>query len=177
VKKRKELARNEFSEQLKAYRRTAGVSQGNLAKYLGKQQPYIVSIEKGDHGIGIDIMNEISTCFGVKYYEMANPRFAIPSKKQLHKSIREYVKSTGIDTSYLDRVTPNYARNMDKYLVTELLIKPKTAMEICADYIDMFDETILPSKVTDILTRPPRNKKVIVIKPDQGRGNRYQLAF
>jgi transcriptional regulator with XRE-family HTH domain len=169
-------ARVEFGKQLKAYRTAAGISQDRLAKAMMMQQSYIGYIEKAETGIGIDKMAEISSCFGLKYYDFANPQFPIPSKNSLRENLRIYLISKNIDPSYLDdEEAPNYAKNMDIYLGTNKLEEPKTSYEIAQDYKIMFDEHIEPSKVTDILTKAPRNKMVDVKKPEVGRGNLYQL--
>jgi transcriptional regulator with XRE-family HTH domain len=169
-------ARVEFGKQLKAYRRAAGISQDRLAKALMMQQSYIGYIEKAETGVGIDKMAEISSCFGLKYYHFANPDFPIPSKVNLRENLKTYLISKNIDPSYLENEeAPNYARNMDIYLGTDQLAEPKTSYQIAQDYKHMFDEHIEPSKVTDLLTKAPRNKIVDIEKPGIGRGNLYQL--
>ena len=177
MEERKQLsARIEFGNQLKTYRKVAGISQNRLAKALMKQQPYIVSIEKGETGVGIDKMEQISNCFGVKYYDFANPEFPVPTKNQLRKSLQAYLSLNEIDPSYLDdETTPNYSRNMDAYLASNRLREQKSSYQIARDYEEMFNEPILPSKVTDILTKAPRNRLVSISKPESGRGNLYQL--
>jgi len=177
VKETKDIsARIEFGNQLKAYRHTAGISQERLAKALNIQQSYIGYIEKAETGLGIDKMADISSCFGVKYYDFANPDIPVPSKIILRNNIRAYLLLKNIDPSYLDdEEAPQYAKNMDKYLATDKLEEPKNSYQIAAEYKIMFDEDIEPSKVTDILTKAPRNKIVDVMKPTIGRGNIYQL--
>lgn len=121
-------------------------------------------------------MEEISAYFGVKYYEFANPAFPIPSKSELRKNIKEYLKANDFDSNYVDQETaPGYARNMDVYLASGKLAEPKTSYQIAADYTEMFSETILPSKVTDILKRNPRKKLVDISKSDGGKSNLYRL--
>jgi transcriptional regulator with XRE-family HTH domain len=169
-------ARIEFGRQLKAYREAAGISQGALAKALMKQQPYIVNIEKGETGIGIDKMEEISSFFGMKYYDFANPKFPIPPKAELRENMRKYLILHQIDPSYLDNENaPKYAKKLDLYLATGKLNEQKSSYEIAKEYQEMFDEHIEPSKVTDILTKAPRNEKIEVTKPATGRGNLYKL--
>lgn len=168
-------ARIEFASQLKKYRKAAKISQANLAAAIGKQQPYVVLLEGGEYSFGIDILEMISRFFGVKLYQFLDPSFPIPSKEVLHQHIKDFVSSTDTDTSYLNNRSPNYAYNLDLYLNTNLLTDPKTSVEIARDYLEMFAEEIPPGKVTDILTRAPRNVYVKVIKPEIGRGNKYVL--
>ena len=175
-KKRGLAAKKEFGNQLKAYRTVAGISQGDLASALMKQQPYIVSIEKGDTGVGIAKMVEISSYFGVKYYQFADPNFPIPKKEELRTNIRDYLTLNNIDPSYLDNdESPGYSKNMDIYLSTNMLSEAKTSYEIAQDYKIMFQEEIKPSKVSDILSKGGRKKLVDIFKPKVGRGNLYQL--
>lgn len=172
----KKSARVEFGEQLREYRKQAGISQGNLAKATQKSQPNIVSVEKGDIGIGIDNMEEIATFFGVKYYDFANPKTPIPSKGQLRESIVKYLIAKGFDPSYIkDENAPSYAKNMDTYLASGQLNEPKTSYQISKEYEEMFHEKISPSKVSDILGRTPRSGLVDVAKVDNGTYNVYKL--
>jgi len=176
VEDKNDKAKIEFGIQLKKYRINAGISQGQLAQAIEKNQSYIVSIEKGDRSLGIDYMETLSAYFGVKYYDLANPKFPVPSKSELRKNIRQYCVVNHIDPSHQDeKISPNYARNMDIYLASNLLAEPKTSYQISVDYVEMFDETIRPSKVTDILNRAPRNELVDIIKSDRGKVNVYKL--
>lgn len=168
-------ARVQFANQLKAYRRAANISQANLAAAIGKQQPYVVLIEGGEYSFGIDMLETISNFFGVELYEFLDTTFPIPSKEVLHKNIKDFVDATKTDSSYLNNQSPNYAYNLDIYLKTDLLKEPKTSVQIAKEYFDMFESEILPGKVTDILTRAPRNGYIKVIKPESGRGNQYVL--
>lgn len=168
------IVRSEFAKRLKAYRKAANISQKNLAHAIGKQQPYIVLVEGGEYSFGIDILEMISQVFGVKFYEFLDPKFPIPSEEELHNSIKAFVSSTETDTSYLNNKSPNYARNMDIYLETNLLNEQKTSTEIAQDYFVMFNEKILPAKVSDVLTKGRRSEIIEVIKPEAGRGNLYR---
>lgn len=175
MKNTEKIARIEFAKQLIKYRDTAGISQNVLAQGLNKQQPYIAKIERFKHSVGLDLLVEISTYFGVKYYQMADPDFTIPSKEELIHSIEEYHKLTDTDTSYLSKRSPNYAKNMDKYLQTAYLKESKTSKEIAKDFMDLYQQEIPASKVSDILSRSPRKELLDIIKPESGRGNKYRL--
>ncbi|WP_442590880.1 helix-turn-helix domain-containing protein [Pedobacter sp. AW31-3R] len=168
-------ARLEFAEQLKKYRDTACISQAHLAQGLGMQQPYIAKIEKANHSIGLDMLVIISTYFGVKYYQLADPGFPIPMREKLHESIRKFHKLKSTDTGYLKDASPNYSKNIDKYLKGGYLNEEKTSKEIAVDFLHLYQQTIPPSKVSDILCRPPRRDLLDITKPENGRGNRYKL--
>lgn len=170
-----EIARKEFGRQVKKYRLAAGVSQRNFAQSINKQQSYIPGIESGDHSIGLDFIVEISAYFGVTYYQLMDPTAVLPSKEVLRNNIKRYVVSKGIHPGYLDKTAPNFARNIDIYLETDALKTEKTSVEIADDYFQMFNERIMPSKVSDIITREPRSNKLIVNIRKNGKGNTYKL--
>jgi len=170
-----ETARKEFGRQVKKYRIAAGVSQRNFAQSIDKQQSYIPGIEAGDHSIGLDFIIEISAYFGVKHYKLMDPSEPVPTRQELRDNIRLYVVSKDIDPGYLDKNAPNYTSNLDLYMQTDMLKTEKTSAEIAEDYFQMFNERILPSKVSDIITREPRSNKLIINIRKKGKGNTYQL--
>lgn len=170
-----ETARKEFGRQVKKYRVAAGVSQRDFAQSIDKQQSYIPGIEAGDHGIGLDFIVEISAYFGVKHYNLMDPSVPLPTKEELRDNIRRYVVSKGIDPGYLEKNSPNFTRNLDLYMETDFLKTEKTSVEIAEDYFHMFKERILPSKVSDIITREPRSDKLIISIRKNGKGNTYKL--
>lgn len=173
--------KNQFATRLKAFRNKLGISQERLAEAVGKQQPYIANIENSDVGIGIENMAEISACFGVKYYELANPDFPIPSKAELRKNLTDYLISKNIEPSYLNtKSAPGFAEKVDFYLdimPDEFQSSNDIAGAINAIFHDLdappYERRITPSNVTDILKHPPRNKRVEVIK--SGKMNLYRL--
>lgn len=177
MKKTKELARIEFAHQLKAYRKVAGISQENLAKAMGVAQPYIAIIEKAELGIGIDNMAEISACFGIRYFDFANPDYPIPSRTEILNNLKKYLSAKGIDPSYLeDERAPSYTKKMDVYLSVANLSEPKSSYDIAEEYNAMFDDvTITPSKVTDIFSHYPRKRMVEKIPTRKGEHNLYRF--
>ncbi len=98
------------------------------------------------------------------------------AKGNYAKNIKEYLNIINFDSSYVDQeATPGYARNLDIYLASDKLSEPKTSCQIAAEYTERFSENILPSKVTDILKRNPRNKLVDIYKSDGRKANIYKL--
>lgn len=168
-------AKSEYAEQLKAYRKAANVSQEKLAKAIGVHQPYIASIEAGALSIGIDKQEEIARYFGVKYYVFSNPNEPIPSLAELRESIEEYVRSTNTEAGYLHNESPNYSRYIDDLLATNFLTEARTAKEIANELKLLFGLEMQAARVSDILTRAPRNLVVDTIRPEQGKGNKYKL--
>ncbi|MES2458335.1 MAG: helix-turn-helix transcriptional regulator [Bacteroidota bacterium] len=168
-------AKKEYAERLKAFRKAADVSQENLARALGVHQPYIAAVESARISIGIDRQEEIAGYFGLKYYEFSDPKLEIPSKWELRESIAEYVRSANIDPGYLANESPNYVKYIDLLLETDFLSEPKTAREI-ADELQIKHALAIPaSRVSDILSRSPRKDMLEIIRPEQGKGNKYQL--
>lgn len=168
-------ARLELAQQLKKYRDAAGISQSDLANGLGMQQPYIAKIEKANHSVGLDLLVDISTYFGIKHYELTNPDFPVPTKEVLRKSIMAFHKLKDTDTSYLKDTSPNYAKNIDKYIRAGHLNEEKSSKEIAHHFNELFNQVIPASKVSDILCRSPRKELLEITKPANGRGNKYKL--
>ena len=170
-----ETARKDFGRQVKKYRIAAGVSQRDLAQSIDKQQSSIPGIEAGDHSIGLDFIIEIGAYFGVKHYKLMDPAEPLPTRQELRDNIRRYVVSKGIHPGYLEKKAPNFTKNIDLYMATDALKTEKTSVEIAEDYFQMFGERILPSKVSDIITREPRSDKLIISIRKNGKGNTYKL--
>lgn len=136
------------------------------------QQSYIAQIEGAKTSLGIDLLEDISFYFGVKYYEMADPDVEPPPPEELFGNIIHYHKLMGIDPGYLKNKSPKYTKTMDNY-IKEHLTEPKTSTEIATDFKTLYDVNISASKVSDILGRSPRKDLLIITKP-AGK-NIYQL--
>lgn len=174
--KNKKNAKQEYAERLKAFRKKAEVSQENLAKAIAVHQPYIAAIESGSLSIGIDKQEEIASFFGVKYYNLADPEYPLPSKQELRESIINYVKSANIETGYLDDETPGFSKHIDELLQTDFLANFKTAKEIAQECLERYDLKIAATRVSDILSRAARKKLLEISKPSTGsKINIYRL--
>ena len=179
VENNKFSVKDQFATQLKAYRNKLGISQEDLAEAVDKQQPYIANVENSDIGIGIENMAEISACFGVKYYELANPLFPIPSKAELQKNMTDYLVSKGVDPNYMaSKSAPGFTRRVDDFLeIMPDVFQSSTEIasrinKMFLELVPHYEKQITPSKVADILNHAPRNKKVEIIK--SGRRKLYK---
>lgn len=172
MKSRKKTARKEFALQLYKYRNSVYISQDDLAIGLEMQQSYIAQIEGAKTSLGIDLLEDISFYFGVKYYKMADPEVEPPPPEELFNNIINYHNLMGIDPGYLQNKSPRYTKNMDNY-IKDYLTEPKTSTEIAAHFKQVYNVDISASKVSDILGRSPRKELLIITKP-AGK-NIYQL--
>lgn len=165
----------EYGERVKAYRKKANISQEVLANIAEVHQPYIASIEKGDVNIGILTQETISSTFGVKYYQLSDPDFPIPSKNVLRENIKTYITSRNIDPAYLKDEVQNFATYMDELLASDFLLQERSGKEIAEKYKELYKLDISPTRISDMLSREPRKSIVEVIKPEKGRQNKYKL--
>lgn len=172
MKNRKITAREEFALQLYKYRNSVDISQQKLATGLEMQQSYIARLEGAKASVGIDILEDISFYFGVKYYKMADPEVELPPPEELFGNIIHYHNLMGIDTGYLKNKSPKYTKSMDNY-IKEHLLEPKTSTEIAVHFKEVYKVDISASKVSDILGRSPRKELLLITKP-AGK-NIYQL--
>ncbi|SHH03431.1 helix-turn-helix domain-containing protein [Pedobacter caeni] len=168
-------ARREYAEQLKAYRKKVNISQEDFALALEIYQPYIASIEGGSLSIGLDKQEDIATCFGVKYYQLADPEFPIPSREELWKSIEAYVKAAGIEVGYMQNKAPGLASYMDELLQSDFFEEWKLINEIVAELKERFGLEVVSTRVSDILHQRPRRLLVEVKKAPKGNFNLYRL--
>jgi hypothetical protein len=60
-------------------------------------------------------------------------------------------------------------------LATDFLNDARSPKEIAHELKLLFGLEMLPTMVSDILSRAPRNLVVDIIRPEKGRGNMYRL--
>lgn len=168
-------AKLEYGKRLRAFRNASDISQEDLAKAIGVHQPYIAAIEAGSLSVGLDRQEEIAAFFGLEHYEFANPYIPVPTRMELRERIEEYVRLNDIDPGYLKDHSPNFTKYIDILLEGDFLMDPKTAKEISEELHNLFSLEIAPTRVSDILSRPPRKILLDIIRPEKGRGNRYRL--
>ena len=173
MKETKDLhERRELGKRIRAYRNAAGITQTQLAEAIGKQQPYIGPLEKGERNMGLDLIAIISKCFGVKWYQLADPDYPVPDEGKLRENVSAYMKSRGIDTTFVDnRKSPNYTKYLTLYVQSDALHEPKSAYQIKQTMKIVHDSDISSSQVTNILTK--MTDQLIITK--RGRENLYQL--
>lgn len=167
--------RVEYAGRLKAYRKKANISQEAFATAIAVYQPYIASVEAGGLSIGIDKQEEIASCFGVRYYQLGDPDFPIPSREALWGSIEAYVKAAGIEIGYLKSKTPGLAGFMDELLQSDFFLEWRLVTEVVAELMDRFGLEVVPMRVSDILNQKPRNLLIEVKKVPKERFNLYRL--
>ncbi len=174
VSKKDYSAVKEYGQRIRAFRKTAELSQKELATFTEVHQPYIAAIENGDVNIGIKIQETIGQTFGVRYYQLADPEFPIPSKEILRDNIRRYLISKQIDPAWLNEETPNLSHYVDRILNSDFLDKPRTAKAIAQEIATKYRVNASAARVTDILSRNPRRQQVQITKSENSRLNIYR---
>jgi transcriptional regulator with XRE-family HTH domain len=69
---KKELAQKEFAQEIKRLRDRAGLSQKDLGLLIGVEQTIIARIEKGKHGITLDLVLRLAKAFNDDPFRLAN---------------------------------------------------------------------------------------------------------
>ncbi|MDO4501434.1 MAG: helix-turn-helix transcriptional regulator [Erysipelotrichaceae bacterium] len=62
-----------LGDNLKRLRENMKLNQNNLAEFLGVDQSLISKLEKGERSISADMLEKLSSLFGVSISEMENP--------------------------------------------------------------------------------------------------------
>jgi DNA-binding XRE family transcriptional regulator len=83
---KKELAQKEFAQEVKRLRDRAGLSQKDLGLLIGVEQTIIVRIEKGKHGITLDLVLRLAKAFNDDPFRLANVFWGIEANALLDKN-------------------------------------------------------------------------------------------
>ncbi|SEM85720.1 Transcriptional regulator, contains XRE-family HTH domain [bacterium A37T11] len=173
-----ENPRIQFGKQLKKYRILYKLSQLKLAEAIGTDNSYIAKVEEGKLNVGIDNLHKFAHFFDVKYYELANPYFPLPSGKVIPTSIRDLLERTKkykADRPKQPRI--KLSPFLDELLKSNFLKKPRTLAEITEK---LSDKVIVPqSRIAVLLGKHPRNKLIRVIPGEEwgGRVNKFVLRL
>lgn len=168
-------ALKEYGKRVRTFRKEANISQEALATFAQLYQSYIASIEKGDINIGILAQETLSNTFGVKHYQLSDPDFPIPPKNVLRENIRRYIASKNIDPACLKDKMPNHVRHMNDLLKTGFLNEARTSKQIAEKYKNEYELEISPTRITEILRKGPGSSNIEIIRPLNGKQNKYKL--
>lgn len=172
---------NDLNIILKAYRLHYGLTQETVERLAKLKKNKYSRIESGrQEGKSADI-DAICSVYGLKNYQMANPKYRKPSVKNLpvvtQKAVLE-AKQIGKHPRESQKKI-DLGKEIDNLISMGKVDKPITAKQLLAFLPDEVKENINhdPSRITDLLKRSPRNQIIkIVTKPDgeKGAGNWYQ---
>jgi hypothetical protein len=169
----------EFGKQLLKYLTHFGLIEADLARLIKFNTDDIKEILEGKKGVVLKSAERISNVFGLRYFELGNPKFEIPKVKDLPKQTTDLIlnrKEKGVP-----QVNRNYgidlAGNLDIILNSGFLNTPHTAEEIWAQLPEEVRNKVEPRRITDLLGKSPRNSMIEKIPASAGEGkkNRYIL--
>lgn len=172
-------AKVEFGAQLRKYREKVELTQDEFAELHNTGGSFINLVENGKTAVSIDLLEAYASTFGVRYYQMGNPKFRLPSLNKMPDELHKYLKK--VKRKRKDRRNQPrqpLADYLDKIIVTDYLKTPRTGAMIAAKIKEAYDVGTTSGKVTALLTRHPRNQQVKrVDRPEgaKGGGNWYQL--
>lgn len=174
--------KNDLNHIFKAYRIHYGLTQEAVERLAKLKKNQYSRIESGrQEGKAPDI-DAICSVYGLKNYQMANPKQRKPSVKNLplstQKAILE-IKQIGKQPRENQKKI-DLGKEIDKLISMGRFDKPITAKKLLAFLPDEVKENINhnASRITDLLKRSPRSQIIkIVARPEgeKGAGNWYQL--
>lgn len=80
-----------FGRQIQVYRKAAGLTQQDFAYFMDTDSSYISKLEKGLTNLSLEMMIRYAGFFGVKHYELSNPKFSTPAFDQLPAGTRKAI--------------------------------------------------------------------------------------
>jgi transcriptional regulator with XRE-family HTH domain len=98
---RKELAQKEFAQEIRRLRNKAGLSQKRLGALIGVEQTIMARIEKGTHGVTLDLVLRFARAFNDDPHRLANIYWGIGSTEYIDANKR-------ILDSIWDLIYPHY---------------------------------------------------------------------
>jgi len=82
-------AKVEFGIRFKLYRQASGLTQEEYADaYLNGNKSYVSQLERGQIDIQVNSMDQHAKHFGVRYFQLANPDFPVPTLAEMPAPIR-----------------------------------------------------------------------------------------
>ena len=89
---------NNIAKNLKSLRELYGYNQDVIAKFLGVDQSLVSKIEKGERSVSIDLIEKLSSLYGIKVSDLENGDF---EKLNISTSFRK----NDLDSSDLDVIS------------------------------------------------------------------------
>lgn len=167
----------EYAEILSSYLNRFGLETVDMAFLAGTSRDIIDGLVTGKSGVVLKTLEKISQSFGVKYYELGNPNYPIPTFESLPKKTRDriaYRKKVGphkeesynsLDLNEKITIALSLLKENDEFLIEEL--------------VDMINERCGDTTDTSLIgDRLSKTFKAYVIKTNRkgksksGRGRR-----
>lgn len=164
---------DEFTNQIQKYLNHFNMSDTDLARLIGTSLSNIRKILFNNASLGLRRADEIANVFGLPYYLFGNPDYKIPSISKLPKSTRALLKDREINNQEPQYYEKNFAKELDRILDSNFLLKVKTAKELWEQLPIDIRERSSPSRVTDLLKKSSRKEKINIVGK-VGRSLLYQ---
>lgn len=173
--------KEDLPELFKEYRIHFGLTQEIVEKLAKLKKNQYSRFESGRQIPRSNETKSVSKVYGLEIYQMTNPKHPKPSFKNLpidtQEAIRKLMCSGSKPRVFQNKI--NLGKEIDKLIRSGKMNQPITARELYLLLPDTVKERINNgvSKVTDFLTRSPRNKIIKVVDRPKGKtgpGNWYQ---
>lgn len=167
----------QFGEQLKKYLTRFKLYPEDIAYALKTNAESIVKIINGEQSIYLETTEKIANIFGVKFYEMGNPTFPFPAKKNLPGTTKSMIAKREVDGEPKKYSDHGLIEALDAVLSGSYLEEPRTSKQILTQLPEEVRDAINNEarRITDLLNREPRCFLVKKFKINGSREYWYQL--
>lgn len=173
--------KEDLPELFKEYRLHFGLTQEIVGKLAKLKKNQYSRFESGRQMLKSNEARSISKVYGLEIYQITNPKHPKPSLKNLPIDTQEAIRKI-IHAGSKPRVFHNkisLGKEIDKLISSDKMNQPITARELYLLLPDTVKERVNNgiSKITDFLTRSPRNKIIKIVDRPEGKtgpGNWYQ---
>ena len=167
----------EFGNQVIKYLKHFGLIGADIARLSKLNTASMEDMLNGSKGIVLKTAEKISNAFGLRYFELGNPKFPLPKIKQLPQETQDaikYRKEKG-NTQIVRNYDNDIAGNLDWIIYeTDLLHQPVTAEEIRLSFPLDIRDAIKSTRITDLLKKSGRDRFVVQVGK-RGREHLFQL--
>jgi len=168
----------EFGNQLKSYLKHFGLIEADVARLIRSNTDAIDEILVGEKGIVLKTAEKIAwIVFGIRYFELGNPKFPIPKKKDLPLETQEAIverKKKGVPE--INRNTDlNLPLHVNNVLKSGRLKREFTSSDVLGLLPDNIKEQIPSIRVTDLFKKGELRDKVEDTGGKRGREKLYRL--
>lgn len=167
----------EFGGQVKKYLKHFQLTESDLSRLINSNTNDIQEILSGDKGVVLKSAEKISSVFGLRYFELGNPRFSIPDIERLPDQTRKVIidrKKKGVPV-IIRNYENDIAGNLDRIInESSLFHSPVTAEEIRLVFPEDIRDTIKATRITDLLKKSGRDQYVVKVGK-KGKEYLFQL--
>lgn len=175
MSERKIDTKKEFGKIARKYREHFGFGQREIGDLSGLKQPEYSNIENGGKNIGIERADQVAAAYGLRYYEMSNPKFPIPDFADLPAETQAKIVAMRDKPKKNRDYKNDLAGELDKIIESGFISQPRTAEEIWQQLPEELRKKVKPVRISDLLGKEPRKSMVTKIRPLPGTGRAYRF--